>query len=231
VTSLQFGGFGGSGGIYAFAGLPYGVIYGSTYLRDANHNIEVDDFGQPITGPNGIIGNTSPDFLAGMSNTFNYKSFSLSFLFDWKQGGQIYNLDNHYNWFYGTPKATGENRDAPVIVPGVYQSSGKVNTTPISKQTWYQLISSIDEAVLEKATYIKLRSVVISYTLGQNVMKGGPFKSLSLTLSGNNLWIYKPFFTGSDPEVSLQGSGNGQGVDNFLTPTSRSFILGLKATF
>jgi len=230
VTSLQFGGFGGGGGIYAFAGQPYGVLYGSTYIRDANGHIEVDDNGLPVTGPNGNIGNNSPDFLAGLTNTFNYKGFSLSFLFDWHQGGQIFNYDDHYNWFYGTPKAT-ENRDKPIVVPGVYQSSGKVNTTPVSLQDYYQIISSIDEAVIEKATYIKLRSVVVSYTLGQPMLKGSPFKSLSLTLSGNNLWIYKPFFTGSDPEVSLQGSGNGQGIVNFLTPTSRSFILGLKATF
>lgn len=231
VTSLQFGGFGGGGGVYAFAGQPYGVLYGSTYQRDAKGNIQVDDLGQPITGPNGPIGNIQPDFLAGLTNTFNYKGFSFSFLFDWHQGGQIFNEDDHYNWFYGTPKATGIDRDKPVVIPGVYQSSGKVNTTPISKQTWYQLISSIDEAVIEKATYIKLRSVILSYTLDQHIMKNSPFKSLSLTLSGNNLWIYKPFFTGSDPEVSLSGSGNGQGIINFLTPTSRSFILGLKATF
>jgi TonB-linked SusC/RagA family outer membrane protein len=230
VTSLQFGGFGGGGGIYAFAGQPYGVLYGSTYVRDAKGNIEVDNNGLPVTGPNGPIGSNAADFLAGLTNTFNYKGFSLSFLFDWHQGGQIFNYDDHYNWFYGTPKAT-ENRDKPIVVPGVYQSSGKVNTTPTSLQNYYQIISSIDEAVIEKDTYVKLRSVIISYTLGPPTLKGSPFKSLSLTLSGNNLWIYKPYFTGSDPEVSLQGSGNGQGIVNFLTPTSRSFILGLKATF
>ncbi len=230
VTSLQFGGFGGGGGIYAFAGQPYGVLYGSTYVRDAKGNIEVDDNGLPVTGPDGPIGNNAPDFLAGLTNTFTYKGLSLSFLFDWHQGGQIFNYDDHYNWFYGTPKAT-ENRDHPIVVPGVYQSNGKPNTTPTSVQNYYQIISSIDEAVIEKDTYVKLRSVILSYTLGPNAMKGGPFKSLSLTLSGNNLWFYKPYFTGSDPETSLQGSGNGQGIVNFLTPTSRSFILGLKASF
>ena len=229
VDRLQFGGFGGSGGIYAFAGKPYGVIYGSQYLRDSAGNKLVDDNGLPIIGPNGVLANTNPDFLAGLSNTFTFKSFSFSFVFDWKQGGSIYNLDNHYNWYYGTPKAT-ENRN-PVLVKGNYQSTGKPNTTPITAQAYYQQVSNIDEAVIEDASYIKLRSVSLSYTLGQSTLKGSPFKSISINLSGNNLWIYKAHFTGSDPEVSLQGSGNGQGVINFLTPTSRNFIVGLRASF
>jgi TonB-linked SusC/RagA family outer membrane protein len=231
VNNLQFGGFGGGGGVYAFAGKPYGVLYGSTYLRDAKGNIEVDDSGLPLTGANGQVGNTQADFLAGTTNTFTYKALSLSFLFDWHQGGDAFNYDDHYNWYYGTPKVTGNNGRAPFVVPGVYQSSGKVNTTLVRPQDYYQIISSIDESVIEKATYIKLRSVVLSYTLRQPTLKKSPFKSLTITVSGNNLWIYNPFFTGSDPEASLGGSGNGQGIVNFLAPTSRSFIAGLRASF
>ncbi|WP_431214431.1 TonB-dependent receptor domain-containing protein [Puia sp. P3] len=230
VDKLQFGGFGGGGGVYAFPGLPYGVLYGSRYLRDSAGNVEVDDNGLPIVGPNGIIGNNSPDFQVGLVNNFTWKAFSLGFVFDWRQGGDLFNLDNHYNWFYGTPKAT-EDRDKPLVVKGVYQSTGKPNTTAITSQAWFQQVSSIDEQVIERATYIKLRSVNIGYTLNKSVLKNAPFRSISINLSGNNLWIYKPHFNGSDPEVSLQGSGNGQGVINFLTPTSRSYILGLRASF
>ncbi len=229
VDKLQFGGFGGGGGVYAFSGLPYGVLYGSLYLRDASGQIEVDDTGNPLIGNNGIIGSTQPDFLAGLSNTLTYKNISVGFLFDWKKGGDIYNLDDHYNWFYGTPKVT-ENR-ADRIVRGVVQSTGKANDIPVSAQDYFRNISNIDEAVIEDATYIKLRSVNISYTIGSSTLKKSPFKSISINLSGNNLWIYKPHFTGSDPEVSLQGSGNGQGIINFLTPTSRNFIVGLSASF
>jgi len=230
VDKLQFGGFGGGGGVYAFTGLPYGVLYGSKYLRDsATNKIIVDDNGIPQVGANGIIGSTQPDFLAGLSNTFTYKGLSFSFVFDWKQGGDIYNLDDHYNWFYGTPKATA-NRN-PITVPGIVQSTGKANTTPITAQTWFQTVSNIDEAVIENSTYIKLRSVSLSYTLAQSTIKSLPFKSITVNLSGNNLWIYKPHFTGSDPEVSISGSGNGQGVTNYLTPTTRNFILGLRVAF
>jgi TonB-linked SusC/RagA family outer membrane protein len=230
VSSIQVGGFGGGGGIYAFAGKPYGVIFGSTYTTDSATNIVVGDPGSaipgvPIKGDLAIIGNTNPDFLAGLTNTFTYKGLSLSFLFDWKQHGDIYNLDDHYNWFYGTPKST-ENR-TPRIVKGVYQTSGKPNATTISAQTYFQAVSDIDEAVVEDGTYIKLRNLTLSYALSQTSLKGSVFKGISINLSGNNLWIYKPHYNGSDPETSLQGSTS-QGVVNYLTPTSRTFILGLK---
>lgn len=230
VANIQTGGFGGGGGVYAFKDGAYGVIYGSAYKRNASGTVLIDDDGFPIiANDNTIIGNTNPDFNLGFGNTLNYKGLSLSFLFDWKKGGDIFNLDDHYNWFYGTPKIT-ENR-GPRVVAGIRESDGKANTTAISGQDYYRYVSSIDEACVEDATYIKLRNVSISYTLTSSLMKRLPIKSLTFSVTGNNLWIYKPNFTGSDPESNIAGSGNGQGVVNYLTPTSRTVVVGLKLNF
>lgn len=35
------------------------------------------------------LGNYNPDFTLGWNNEFSYKEFSLSFLFDWRQGGEL----------------------------------------------------------------------------------------------------------------------------------------------
>ena len=60
----------------------------------------------------------------------------------------------------------------------------------------------------------------------------GPFAGVSLTLTGRNLFIYKPGFTGSDPEVSSYGTGNNAlGVYGNTVPTSRSFNLTLNVNF
>jgi hypothetical protein len=159
---------------------------------------------------------------------FTYKAFSFSFVFDWKKGGDIFSLDDHYNWFYGTPKVT-ENRE-PFVVKGIKESDGKVNDVLITPQDYYRGISEIDEACIEDGTYIKLRSLGISYNW--NPATGRlPIKGITFTVSGNNLWIYKPHFTGSDPEQNIVGSGNGQGIINYLIPTSRSINLGLRVTF
>lgn len=228
IDKIQFGGFGGGGGTYAFKGLPYNLIFGSRYKRNTAGKILIDDNGLPITADeNGIIGNTNPDFNAGLSSTITYKALSLSFVFDWKKGGDLYNLDDHYNWFYGTPKIT-EDRGMRVL-DGIRESDGKPNAIAISGQDYYRTVSDIDEAVIEDASYIKLRS--LSLSLAAPTSKKLPFKSMIVSVSGNNLWIYKPHYTGSDPEQNITGSGNGQGIVNYLIPSSTTITLGLKLTF
>ncbi len=232
VNSIQLAGLSGAG-TYAFLGKPYGVLYGSGYLRNAQGQLVLGDVGSgndglPIAGPDKILGDINPDFLMGLTNSFTYKSFNISFLFDWKQHGATINVDNYYNLFYGTTKST-ENR-VDRIIPGVYQTSGKPSTTVVTAQDYFKEISTIVESQVEDATYIKLRNVNISYTLTPSAFKKSYFKSLTLTLSGTNLWIYKPHFSGADPEASLEGSAF-PGTVNVMTPTSRNFILGFRLNF
>jgi len=184
--------------------------------------------GLPIAGPDKILGDINPDFLMGLTNSFTYKNFNINFLFDWKQHGSTINVDNYYNLFYGTTKSTENRTDR--IVPGVYQTSGKPSTTVVSAQNYFKEISTIVESQVEDATYIKLRNVNISYTLTPSVLKKSYFKSLTLTLSGTNLWIYKPHFSGADPEASLEGTAF-PGTVNVMTPTSRNFIVGFRLNF
>jgi hypothetical protein len=235
VSNIQFGGFGGGGGVYAFAGQPYGMLWGSKYLRDAKGNVIIDDdpnsgtYGTPLTGENDIMGNTNPDFLAGLTNTFTYKEFSFSFLVDWKQGGDVFNLDDHYNWFYGTPKATTSNNRANTTLKGVLASdNSKPNNISIPAQQFWTNISNIDEACVEDGTFVKLRTASLAYNVSPQALKKGPFRSITVSFTGTNLFIYKPHYSSPDPEASISGNGNGQGVTNYMTPTTRNFILGLK---
>ncbi|UAY52362.1 SusC/RagA family TonB-linked outer membrane protein [Ferruginibacter albus] len=230
VNSIQLGGF-GNAGVFLFKDQPYGILYGLQYVRNDKGQIEVGDDGLPISSTDfGPIGNTNPDFTMGLSNTFTYKRLSLSFLIDYKKGGDILNLDDNYMWFYGTSKITEANRDKPFVVGNsVYASSGLPNTTPVSAQDYWSTISSITESNIEDGTYVKLRNVTAAYTFG--AIRKTPFKSLTISFSGNNLWFYLPHYTGSDPEASVSGGDNGQGVTNFQTPTTRSYIVGVKATF
>jgi TonB-linked SusC/RagA family outer membrane protein len=229
VENVQLGGF-GNAGVFLFKDQPYGILYGLGYERNAQGQILVDDDGIPISTTDfQAIGNTNPDFNAGLFNTLTYKKLSLSFLLDWKQGGDVLNLDDNYMWFYGTSKIT-DNREAPFVVPNtVYASDNKPNTTAITAQDYWPAISGITESNIEDGTYLKLRTLSLAYSLGEFSKK--IIKSLTVSLSGNNLWIYAPNYTSGDPEANVSGGGNGQGVTNFQTPTVRSFIVGLKATF
>ena len=229
IPYLQFGGF-VNPGIFAYPNQAYGVIYGTHYLRNASGQLLLSDAGYPqIANDLGPIGNVTPKFIAGMTNTFTYKSFVFTAVLDWKHGGDILNLDNHYLYVYGTPIAT-EDRGSSKIFPGIIQSTGKVNTTPaVLNQSYYtNVLAAVDESSVEDGSYLKLRQVSLGYSFG-SFLTGKVIKKLTVTLSGTNFILHKNY-TGADPEVSLDGSGNGQGFANFVAPTSSSIIIGLKAT-
>ncbi|MGC4035775.1 MAG: SusC/RagA family TonB-linked outer membrane protein [Chitinophagaceae bacterium] len=234
VTFLQFAGF-TNPGIFAFANSPYGVIYGSHFKRGAAGDknagvLLLDDDGYPqIDQTLAPIGNATPNWIGGLTSELNYKNFNFSFVLDMKQGGDIMNLDAHYLDFYGTSKIT-ENRDGTKIFPGVIESTGQVNTTAVpTNQAFYQNLWSVtDETSLSDASFLKLRQVTLGYKVA--LPKTGVVKSLYINVTGTNFILHKNY-AGSDPEVSLNGSGNGQGFANFMTPTSKNFIVGVKATF
>jgi len=236
---LQFGGF-VNPGIFAFPGQSYGVIYGTHYLRNPSGQLLLSDAGYPqLANDLAPIGNVTPKFIAGMTNTFKYKSFTFSFVLDWKHGGDILNLDDHYLYVYGTPIAT-ENRGSTKIFPGIIQSTGKTNTTAVVlDQNYYtNVLAAADESSVEDGSYLKIRQASLGYSFG-SFLTGKVVKKLTLTLSGTNFILHKNY-TGSDPEANLDGSGstnissgangNGAGFANFLVPSNSSIIIGLKAT-
>jgi len=233
VNFLQFAGF-TNPGIFAFANSPYGVIYGTHFKRGTTGKeagqLLLDDDGYPqIADDLAPIGNATPDWIGGLTSELNYKNFLFSFVLDMKKGGNILNLDGHYLDFYGTSKIT-ENRNGTKIFPGIIESTGEVNTKAVpTDQAFYQnLWSNADENSLYDASFLKLRQVTLGYRVA--LPKNAVLKSLYVNVTGTNFILHKNY-PGSDPEVSLNGSGNGQGFANFMTPTSRNFIIGLKATF
>ncbi|WP_026995556.1 SusC/RagA family TonB-linked outer membrane protein [Flectobacillus major] len=220
----------GNGFSQIIVGESYGVKYGARFKRTENGELLIDANGLPIRDEqDGIVGNISPDWLAGMNNTLRYKQFGLSFFFDMKKGGDIENNVDGYGAFYGTTKAS-EDR-APRVLKGISIVDNKPNTVPADMQTYYQNFGGMLESIIQDGTYIKLRSVSVNYDVHPKLLKKTPFKTASIIVSGRNLWIYSPHFTGADPEVSSFGSSNGsQGIYSFSAPTSRSINFTLKFT-
>lgn len=199
--------------------------------RTASGELLLDAAGLPVRDDvDGIVGNITPDWMAGINNNIRYGQFNLSFFFDMKKGGDIENNVDGYGSFYGTTKAS-EDR-APRVIKGISLVDNKPNTVVADMQTYYQNFGGLLENVMQDGTYIKLRNVSVSYELKPSLLLRTPFKAASLAVTGRNLWIYSPHFTGADPEVSSFGSSNGsQGIYSFSSPTSRSINFSLKVTF
>jgi hypothetical protein len=213
----------------AIVGQPYGVKFGSRYARDsATGQLLLDATGLPFADDKqGMLGSVTPDWLAGLTNNLSYGPFSLSFFFDMKKGGVTENNVDGYGYFYGTPKVT-EDRGMRVV-SGINITDNKANTVAVSGQDYYRRINGIMESVIQDATYLKLRNVSIGYVLPTKLIEKTPLKSASLTITGRNLWIHSPHFTGGDPENNSFGSSNGSlGLYSFSTPTPRSINISLK---
>ena len=99
--------------ILASVGEVYGTLFGTSYVRDANGNVVVDANGLPkISTTNKTLGKFTPDWTGGISNTFSYRSLSLSFLIDASVGGSIFSNTNKTGKYTGVLANTLSGRDA-----------------------------------------------------------------------------------------------------------------------
>lgn len=232
-------------------GQEYGIMRGSVDARDDEGNLLIDPTnGQLIraTDP-AIVGNPNPDFIVGLSNTFSFKGFTLSALFDWRQGGDIYSNTILSQLGRGVTKDT-EDREMNYIIPGVI---GDINTgEPVLDEAGNKIpndiqievndlyfgetfaVNSADEWNVFDATVVRLREVALGYTFSSSLLSKARIKSATLTLTGRNLW-YKapnvPKHTNFDPETSTFGTSNAQGFEYDNVPSTRRFGINLRLTF
>ncbi len=117
-------------GTYLVEGLPYGAIVGGAYLRteagtasDTSLSIPGGDIVinpatgyQDIDNTQRVIGDPNPDFILGWNNSFRYKNLTLNFLFDWKEGGDLWNGTAWALSFFGRSQLTANTREETPIV-------------------------------------------------------------------------------------------------------------------
>jgi TonB-linked SusC/RagA family outer membrane protein len=239
VESIFLGGF-VTPQVRASVGNTYPVIYGSTFERDENDNILVVDdpsspyHGMPKTGAPGIIGEVSPDFILGANNTFTYKDITLSALFEWKNGGQMYSGDNGLMMYvYGVVKQT-ENREETFVYDG-YKPDGTPNDIvrggPNDDGAYQSLMTNVlgnlDEAYIFDNSFIKLRDISLRYSFPNPILDK---VNIGASVFARNILIWTKL-PNLDPESS-NGSGNAMGGFNrFSLPQTTSYGFSLDLTF
>ena len=246
ITNLQLGSFQGGVTINATVGQPYGVIQGTDYTYVNGERVVDASNGQYVkTGTSdNVIGDTNPDWLMGISNSFKYKNLSLSFLIDIQQGGSIFSLDQYYGQATGLYAETAFTNDLgnPVrnsiangggfINPGV-NADGSVNTTRIRADRFgafgYRR-GLPNAAFVYDASFVKLREVAITYNLTDKLLDKTFLTGGSISLTGSNLWIIHKNLPHADPESGLS-SGNLQGYSVGSLPTTRDFGFNVKLQF
>jgi TonB-linked SusC/RagA family outer membrane protein len=242
VENIGLGGFTGSS-VRAVAGQPYGSIFGFGWARNDAGQILIDDdtasadYGYPIMNyEERAFGSYNPDWLMGITNTITWKGITLSAQLDIRQGGVMWNGTRGALYFFGTHKET-ENRTGTKVFEGVKASNGQTNDIAAAyDEGWLSLnngngfYGSNTEDFIEDASWVRLRELTLSYALPKSIMDGTPFSGLTLSFTGRNLWLSTKY-TGVDPETSLQGASNAQGLDYFNMPSTKSYVMAFSLNF
>ncbi|MBI3235122.1 MAG: SusC/RagA family TonB-linked outer membrane protein [Bacteroidetes bacterium] len=238
----------------------YGVFYGQGYVRDDQGRVVINDdksdpgYGTPLlSNKQEVLGNVNPRWLAGLYNQFTFKNFSFSFLFDTRQGGIMWNGTRGALASFGVAKETENRENSTKTFDGVYghvgsdnkiyhydgsnevSGVGAQNTTAAKlDENYYRLGTgsgfNINEPYIENASWVKLREVALSYKVPAKFMKKMKIKSASMGFVGRNLLLFTKY-KGVDPETSLTGASNAQGMDYFNNPGTRSWGFNVKLNF
>lgn len=213
-------------------GEPLGVFY--TYKEDGydeNGHIKYVDFnedGKITDADRYISGDPNPDFFYGLSSTFNYKGLELSVLFQGTVGNDIFNGVEISNLDYGY----GLNCSRDVL----YSHWDASNSAEQNANAKYPLISekqtiNISDRFIENGSYLRLKNISLGYSLPVQKWSIGKWvKGINVYVSAQNLFTITGY-SGTDPEVSANGSDVSAGWDFLQYPSVRTYTFGMKLKF
>lgn len=222
-------------------GGPTTTITSYGYARNNNGDILISPTtGLPVLDNNfRVRGDRNPNFTLGMLNSMSFKKFKLSFLWDMKIGGDIFNATDRYLTTQGRSYRTVD-RLIPRVLNGILQdgmentstpTKNTISITPYFNQAYYTTMPE-EEFIEKNVNWLRLRDVSFYYTFNTKGIK--MIRSLSAFATINDLVLITNY-TGTDPQVNGNTAGSrgvgafGFDYGNVGTPVSLNF--GLKAAF
>lgn len=169
------------------------------------------------------IGNQNADFRVGVTSNFSYKNFDFYMLWDWKQGGDVYNRNGQWT--------TISERNAIVDQAGKADADKKTTT-------YYSSLYDVNQNNkfwVEDGSFVKLREASISYTLGAKKLASiakGFFNEVKFSAIGRNLLTFTKY-KGWDPEVARYDGSTQQyfSVDYGVYPNQSSYSFSVQFKF
>ncbi|QHL86669.1 SusC/RagA family TonB-linked outer membrane protein [Nibribacter ruber] len=204
----------------AISHLIIGQSLGTFYLFkhagvDANGNQIIDDLNGDGVISDGnrenpdryVAGQALPKFTWAFTPSARFKSFDLNMVVRGAHGHKIFNARR------ATMSALG--------------SFGQTNMLKSALEDGINNLTYATDYWLEDGDFARLENLTLGYNV--NTEKFGAVKSLRFSFTANNLFVITGY-SGIDPELSTSG-GSGFGVDYGIYPRTRSFALGINATF
>jgi outer membrane receptor protein involved in Fe transport len=240
--------------IQARPGDEYGVIYVWDYKRDSYGRKLIDDEGFAQKGEYKRMGSINPDWIGGISNRVSYRDFSLSFLIDVRKGGDIASVGKFYRSLFGTSAESIEGRQEwyathdkdsqysgplPGVEPkgfiesGINETTGQQNTVPVDPiYRWINIyFKEIGSEFLVDATNVRLRELVLAYSMPKRLLARTPLSDVQISLVGRNLFFLYNAMNDVDPESGYSSGNTGGGFEHCAIPTLRSLGFNVRIGF
>ncbi|TXF90251.1 TonB-dependent receptor [Neolewinella aurantiaca] len=211
-----------------FTGEVNQLRFGNTVLRggdiiwdDLDGDFTINSFDRQV------IGNGYADVFGGFFNEFTYAGVSLSFLFDYNFGNDIFRaydqLRNYNNSFGRTP--------SPERIEGAWTQQGDVTEWPSMDRRRPQNRINPSSQMVSSGDFIKLRSIRAGYTLPKSLLsKADWISNVRITLAVNNPVTWTEY-TGYNPEINTRGNALQPGYDFLRYPSKTEYIFGIQARF
>ena len=249
ILSNPFGALNSQNLNISVPGKPIGMFYGykvlgiyqtqneiDTYSGGAGNSISAKPGSFKIADINGdgkvtsddrtILGSPYPNYFFGITNDFFWKSFSLNILIQGSIGQHVANTNRYY--LDALNRSTGTNVSIEAY-KNRWTGVGTSNKYPAPQNIGQPFYGFFTDFIIEDASFVRLKSVTIAYTLklNPNVF----INNLKLFISGTNLFSLTKY-TGYDPEINSAGANAmSQGIDNGTIPQYRTISGGVKVSF
>lgn len=222
-------------------GVPMNSIYSIRYkgLDEKGKPIALTKDGKEVKSTDQLTvsdliheGTATPPYAVSLANSMSYKNFDLFFMFIYYGGHVMRDVYSPFLSKYAELNYTSNmDRNAlnywkkpgdesiPGIAPGFTSAASSVITN----------IWEAGNQGIQKADYIKLRDITLSYNLANEFLKRNHVQRLRLSLQVQNAWRWSANKQNLDPEVWL-GTTNSSAT-NPLSPPTRGMLLPPTYTF
>ncbi|MCK8141526.1 SusC/RagA family TonB-linked outer membrane protein [Flavobacterium sp. I-SCBP12n] len=239
-------------GVFAQVGQEFPLIKGSTFVRDANGGIIVNQFGLPTrSSSNSILGKATPDYILGLTNSIEFKGITLTAVMDYRTGHQIISGTKYdLTWPGRLVESADFDREVGFILPnsviqtapgsGVYVPNNSVYTAagydPNGIIDYYATASRTGEHNVIDATAFKVRELSLSYSMPTSIIERMGLTALRFGINARNPFtVLADANKGyTDPEASDSTANNGNGIGYSGTgqyPNTRTFGGSINLTF
>jgi TonB-linked SusC/RagA family outer membrane protein len=161
-----------------------------------------------------VLGTLNPKWIGGITNTFHYKNFHLNIFIQTVQG----QLKNNVGLTFADE---GGRMNTPKDV-GYWTPENESNTRP-----GLAYFNTRGYGYPSDNSYTRLKDISLSYTFAQGAVDKLGLGSLTLYLSGRNLYTFTDW-VGWDPEYNYSFRGSGDWTNTY--PNTRSIVFGANVT-